>query len=129
EFYGDDRREMLTALRSGLRDGTLSTLDFLQHIIEKAVDAAIRREGLLVAKGTPKYRELCLTLQQAWIQALERTGERDEGFYDGKPTDDIVIPPNAPATAQAAPGKAIMEQFEVYEKANPNGIKADTLNY
>jgi integrase len=123
------RLDMLAALRSGLRMGSRNLLARLQREIENAADEAIRRERLLVTKGTPAYREVCQTLQRAWTQALDRAAERDRGLWDGKPADEIVSPPGASAPSQARLGEAVMEQFEVYAKANPNNVKIDTLNY
>jgi hypothetical protein len=71
-----NRKVLLATLRDHLRRGETV-------LVRSAADEAIDRKGLQVDKGTPAYRELCQALQRAWIQALERTVERDQGKWDG----------------------------------------------
>lgn len=123
------RADLLAALRSGLRKGSTYVITEAVREIETRADAVIRSDKLLIVKGSAEYRDLCQTLQRSWLQALEREVERDSGRWDGVPKDDIVIPPKASAVVTAEPGETIMEQFDTYARANPNNIKADTLDY
>jgi hypothetical protein len=116
-----NRKVLLATLRDHLRRGETV-------LVRSAADEAIDREGLQVDKGTPAYRELCQALQRAWIQALERTVERDQGKWDGRPTDEVVsIPPGAPEPTKAPPGESVMDLFDAYADENPKNVKADTL--
>lgn len=121
------RAELIAALRSGLRTGEPYTIKRAVREIETRADAAIRADKLLVAKGSTEYRELCQTLQRAWLQVLERQIERDAGRWDGAPKDKIVIPPKSSAVDTAAPGETILELFDNFATENPEGVKADTL--
>lgn len=97
-------------------------------LIEWAADAYIAKEGLTVARGTLQYRELCLRLMRAQIEANARLDERDEGNYAGQPADPAVMPLVGDLRAVAKPGETIRELLEQYARENPNRIAAATLN-
>ena len=130
ELEREDRRRERDILRSGLRTGSLEEVRALKAEIEREADEAIIREKLLIQKGGDEYRAVVQTVIRARLELLERQEERDGGVWSGKPRDDIVTLPEAPeGPPQAKPGESIMEEFEKYAAANPNGIKADTLAY
>src|SRR6185437_12393492 len=96
-------------------------------LIEWAADDVIRRERLLVAKGSPAYRDLCQRLQRAQIQALERAAERDAGNWSGAPTDAMVAPPDLTMGRKfAAPGESIMELYDRFRTEKFGTARPDT---
>ncbi|MBD9493204.1 site-specific integrase [Ensifer sp. ENS01] len=115
------RARHLAGSKSALTSGDI-------RLIAPAVNDFIARHRLLVEVGSDEYRELCALMTRAEIAGLERTLERDSGNYSGAPTDPIVKPATGKARETAAPGESIMEVFAIYERENPNGITADTLN-
>ncbi|WP_439402600.1 hypothetical protein ACNJYA_09295 [Bradyrhizobium sp. DASA03068] len=58
-------------------------------LIEWKADEVIQTERLVIAKGSPAYRDLCQRLQRAQIEVLERASERDAGNWAGVPSDPI----------------------------------------
>lgn len=113
------REHHLRALRDHLGRGKTV-------LIEWAADAYIERKGLLVERGSPRYRELCFRLMRAQIEVLERVGERDLGDYAGRPADPVVTRPQATPEV-AKPGETVMELFERYAKENLKGITEAAL--
>ena len=128
QAVADQKRRvvLLSELKRHLGTGEIS-------LVAWAADAAIVRESLKVDRGSPAYRRLSQALMRAWIQALERTLERDRGDFTGMPADPLLTPapvaPVAPAPAPAPPGETILELFDKYAKINPTNIKPDTLAY
>lgn len=114
------RARRLAALKSALTSGDI-------NLIEPAAQDFIARHRLLVEVGSDAYRELCAIMMRAEIEGVQRTLERDKGDYSGTPKDPIVKPATGRARETAAPGESIMEVFAIYERENPNNIKADTL--
>lgn len=117
----DFRARRKAALIEHLRDGETA-------LVEWAADAVIAREGLLVEKGTPRYRELCHGLQRAELEGIRQVEAEEAGEFGRKPQDPIIKPalPFASNTT-AAPGESVMELYEEYAADNPRGVKADTL--
>lgn len=75
-------------------------------LIADAADDVILRDRLLIAKGSPAYRDLCQRLQRSKIEELERPLERDAGNWSGTPSDPLVTPPDATQGRKfAAPGE------------------------
>lgn len=116
------RRVLLATLRRHLATGETA-------LVRDRVDHAIDEHRLLIHPQSREYRELCQTVMRAWIQQLERSRERDLGDWSGRPSDGIVIRPDASTVPCAGPGETIMELFDAFAKANPHNVKADTLNY
>lgn len=96
-------------------------------LIEWAADDFITRNHLNIVKGSPQYRALCQRLQRADLQALDRTFERDQGNFNGQPSDPALVPVEGEVRAKAAAGESIMELYERFAKENPNGIRPETL--
>ena len=126
EAAGHDRTtrtRLLAELRRHLGSGETS-------LITWAADAALARDNLKAGPASPMYRRLCQALTRAWIEAIERTLERDKGVFTGRPADPIVIaPPALPEPQAAAPGEDILKLYDEYQERNPNGVKPDTLAY
>ncbi|KFL30637.1 hypothetical protein JP75_14275 [Devosia riboflavina] len=95
-------------------------------LVQWAADSYIERHKLILIKGSAQYRDLCLRLMRAQIEALLRAGERDTGDYAGQPRDPIVTRPTASAEI-ARPGERLMDLFDRYEKENPKGISVATF--
>src|SRR3546814_5057958 len=57
-------------------------------LIEWAADDAIERAGWTIEKGSGPYRELCQRLTLAWLEALTRTQERDQGHFNDTPRSE-----------------------------------------
>ena len=95
-------------------------------LISWAADAYIAKHGLLIERGSVRYRDLCFRLMRAQIEAVERSIERDRGDYAGKPADPAVAPA-APVAETAKPGETIAELFDRYAAENPNAISEATL--
>jgi len=96
-------------------------------LITWAADGVIERERLLVAKGSPAYRDLCQRLQRAQIQALERAAERDTGKFDGVATDRLVTPPDLTMGNRfALPGESIMELYDRFKAEKAGSARPDT---
>lgn len=95
--------------------------------ISAYADEVIQRDGLLMERGSPAYRDLCQRLQRAQIQFLERSMERDSGNWTGAPTDPIVRPPDPTMGKRlAAPGETIMELYDRFKAEKIGSARADT---
>lgn len=114
------RMRRLAALRCDLATGR-------HDLIVNSVRDFVVRHRLLVEAGSDEFHELEHLLMRAEIQALERTLERDDGNYSGRPSDPIVEPASAVPRETSAPGQPIMELFEVYARENPRSNTSDTL--
>jgi len=114
------RAALLAELRRHLATGETA-------LIAWAADDVIRRESLLVPRGSSVYRDLCQRLMRAQIEALERSLERDAGNWSGKPADPLVTPPD-PTKGQrfAASGETILELFARYEQEKAGSVTPDT---
>lgn len=90
-------------------------------------DDVIQSERLLVAKGSPAYRDLCQRLQRAQIQVLERAAERDAGNWAGVPNDTIVVPADLTQGKRiAAPGETLMELYDKFKAERIGDARPDT---
>ena len=128
EAAGHDRiirTRLLAELRRHLGSGE-------NTLITWAANAALARDNLKAGQTSPMYRRLCQALMRAWIEAIERTLERDQGVFTGQPADPIVIATSAPiepSPAPALPGEDILALYDEYRERNPNDVKPDTLAY
>lgn len=97
-------------------------------LVEWAADEIIQREDWLIERGSRPYRELCHKLQRAWLDALRRANERDEGDFDEAPQYDLLKGPDTPGhSKKAKAGETIMELFERFAKEQKRQ-KPSTLN-
>lgn len=119
-FDENSRRVKLAEMRKHLATGEAA-------LIEDELEDYIQRNKLIIDPLSPERGDLARRMMRAEIEALERTLERDRGDYSGTPKDPIVKPATGKARETAAPGESIMEAFAIYERENPNNIKADTL--
>lgn len=117
----DMRQAKLTDLRKHLTKGETS-------LIAADVDDYLRRNKLLVDRGTPDWISLARHMMRAEIEALQRTLERDRGNYTGQPADPLVKPATGPRREAAKPGESIMEIFEVFARENPRGVAKDRVD-
>jgi integrase len=96
-------------------------------MIEWKADDVIQSERLLIAKGSPAYRDLCQRLQRAQIQVLERAAERDAGNWAGSPNDAIVVPADVTQGKRfAAPGETIMALYDKFKTERIGDARPDT---
>lgn len=86
EFDQNARKVRLDALRRELTTGET-------HQVEHEIDAYLDQNGLTAPAGSAERVTLAKHLMRAEIEALQRTLERDQGNYGGKPADPIVKPP------------------------------------
>ncbi len=86
------RETRLAALKRELAAGET-------HQVEHEIDAYLDRLNLSAEPGSAERVVLAKQMMRAEIEALERTIERDNGDYRGKPSDPIV---RAPAPEHAA---------------------------
>jgi integrase len=116
----DRRAIQLAELRKHLATGETA-------LIEWKADDVIQSERLLIAKGSPAYRDLCQRLQRAQIQVLERAAERDVGNWSGVPTDAIVVPADPTQGKRvAAPGETLMELYDKFKAERIGDARPDT---
>lgn len=80
------REARLTALKRELVAGET-------HQVEHEIDAYLDRLNLSAERGSAERAVLAKQMMRAEIEALQRTLERDNGNYGGKPSDPIVRPP------------------------------------
>ncbi len=118
--YANLRVRRLTLLSRNLSLGR-------HMLITDSVRDFVVRHRLLVEEGSEDFCELESLMMRAEIQALERTLERDEGVYSGRPTDPVVLAASAVPREIEMSGQSITELFEVYAHENPRGITLDTL--
>src|SRR5271170_2948015 len=132
KFDAESRRILIAELRKHSAAGEPT-------LIRWATNEVIKRDALPIAEGSTEYRRLCQVLTRAWIEALERTLEYDEGKWSGAPRDPLLTAPiasNEPITSTgqrgphlvAVPGEAVMELFDASSRENPRNVKADTLD-
>jgi integrase len=96
-------------------------------LISWAADETIRRDGLLIERGSPEYRDLCQRLLRTQIEVLERAAERDQGNWTGAPRDPIVAPPDLTLGNKfALRGESIMELYERFKAENPGSVSVAT---
>lgn len=120
-----ERDQSERAVRAAALRASSARGDTMSVAIEVARQAKAKR--VVMPKGSLGYRKLAQGLQRAELEALQRAEERDHGDWSGTPRDRLVAPPSA--APKTEPAHTIMGQFEAYAKANPNNIKADTLDY
>lgn len=80
------RRAKLDALRADLTANRT-------HLVEHEIDAYLDQHSLTARPGSGERIALAKQIMRAEIEALQRTLERDQGDYGGKPADPIVKPP------------------------------------
>jgi len=132
KFDSDTRCRLASTLRRHIAESEYA-------LIKWAADAMIDLKRLPIAKESRDYKRLCLALLRAWIEAIDRTIERDSGNWGGAPRDPLLAA--APNTGAATASVAIMlrdvdveaepsisDLFERYAKENPNNVKGDTIN-
>ncbi len=117
-WAADRRARRLVALREHLASGET-------RLVEAAVDAGMTKRGLVVAKGSADYRDLCLRFMRSEVEFLKRTAERDAGDFTGAPLDPLIVPP-AEITA-AGESLGVMSIFSKYESENPNNIRVESF--
>ncbi|RQH14944.1 site-specific integrase [Bradyrhizobium sp. RP6] len=116
----DRRAIQLAELRKHLATGETA-------LIQWKADDVIQSERLLIAKGSPAYRDLCQRLQRAQIQVLERAAERDAGNWAGVPSDPIVVPADLTQGKRvAAPGETLMELYDKFKTERIGDARPDT---
>ena len=91
-FDEKNRGRRLVALRAALTSGET-------RLVDAAIQQFISDNSLSIEPGSTEWHELGHKLTRAEIDALERTLERDRGFFSGSPTDPIVRPAEAPIKA------------------------------
>jgi integrase len=96
-------------------------------LVRWAADDIAARAGWELDPAGFTYRRLCQMLMRAWMQSLELSAKRDEGVFDGKPTDTMLNEVN-PAPAKTAAGESAAELYEQFAIENPGACKPDTLN-
>jgi integrase len=120
----NDRRQraaLIVELRKHIADGQTV-------LVRDIADGIIARERFAIERSSIDYRRLCQHLQRAWLEALQRAAEHDEGKFGGLPTDPAVrAPAGVPAVAKALPGLSIIVMLEKFIKENPRDIVPDTL--
>lgn len=96
-------------------------------LIEWKADDVIQSEQLLIAKGSPAYRDLCQRLQRAQLEFLERAAERDSGNWAGVSSDPIVVPADLTHGKRiAAPGETLMELYDKFKAERIGDARPDT---
>ncbi|MCP2209467.1 site-specific integrase [Bradyrhizobium diazoefficiens] len=96
-------------------------------LIEWKADDVIQSERLLIAKGSPAYRDLCQRLQRVQIEVLQRAAERDAGNWSGVPSDPIVVPADLTHGKRiAAPGETLMELYDKFKAERIGDARPDT---
>jgi len=93
------------------------------QLVADIVRDVIAARRLDLERNTESYRKLAQGLQRAELEALGRSGERDEGDWSGQPRDKLVSPP---ATVRHAPGEKIQELFDRFKQERSAGISDDT---
>lgn len=97
-------------------------------LVEWAADEIIKREGWLIEEGSPRYKDLCIKLGRAWLEALARADERDQLCYSGTPKDEILkVSDDVQGAKKAGKGETIMELFERFAREQKRQ-SADTLD-
>lgn len=121
EIASEARKVKIAQLRLHLAKGETA-------LIADDVDDYLRRNRLLVDRGTPDWISLARHMMRAEIEALQRAIERDRGDYTGQPSDPLVKPATGPRREVAKPGESIMEIFEIFASENPRGVAKDRVN-
>jgi integrase len=123
----DRHRLLLAEVRRHLRDGETV-------LVQWAANEALRKRKLVVSPRSLDYRRLCLALLRTWIEVLERTVERDQGDWKGRPADELVLSAlksapvtTTPSSPAASSSETVEALFERYARENPRNVKSDTL--
>ncbi|WFU69428.1 site-specific integrase [Bradyrhizobium sp. CB2312] len=120
KFDRERRAVQLAELKKQLATGETA-------LIEWKADEVIHSERLLIAKGSPAYRDLCQRLQRAQVEVLERAAERDAGKWSGVPSDPIVVPADLTQGKRvAAPGETLMELYDKFKAERIGDARPDT---
>lgn len=120
QIAADHRKRRLAKLKLDLGVGDT-------RLIEIEADKLIRENNFKVFKGSAEYRDLCLGLMRAEIEALNRTSEREAGDFTGVIKDPLIVEPvERPAPVEELTD-TLMQLFDKYEKANPKKMQADSM--
>ncbi len=105
DFEKDRRQKLAQSLRNHLVRSEPGPVGWF-------ADEFIARERIDAPRGSSAYRDLCLALTRAWLRSLDATAQPE---------------PVPLKVAKAEP--TITEAFEQFARANPYGVKRDTLDY
>lgn len=117
----DDRLVLL--LRSGIA-GSLDD-DTLETLVGSRIDHYRRLGNTTVKKGTQEWRTLARSMCVSELEALARVAERDDGDYNGKPENPILI--NLEPPVEELPPVSLKGLFNSYIselRANGKGEEA-----
>ncbi|MGF7160323.1 integrase [Rhodoligotrophos appendicifer] len=115
------------ALKDDIHSRTVLYGTLREHLATGETALVSSLAAATIPVNRPGHRQLCMALQRAWLESLERTFERDKGNWAGKPTDPIVDAP-ALSGSTSATGRTIMELFEDFARENPRAVKPDSLD-
>lgn len=118
------RRIKLAEMRKHLAKGETA-------LIAHEVDDYLHKNRLFVERSTPEWVSLARHMMRAEIDALERTLERDQGDYTGRPRDPLVKPPTLDRRAQAevaGAGESIMEVVAAFKNENPRNVSKSRMD-
>ena len=115
------RSVKLKDLRHHLARGT-------DALVAHEVDPALRQIDTTAPEGTPERADLVRKLIRAEIEALQRTLERDDGNFGGKPTDSLIKIAAERQKVEAEAGDTVLQAFDQFERENVNGVQQDRLN-
>ena len=124
EISAGARKIKLAEMRKHLSTGETA-------LIADAVDEYLRENRLFVERSTPDWISLARHMMRAEIEALERTLERDQGDFTGRPKDPLVKPPTFDRRAQAevaAPGESILEAVVAFRLENPRNVSKSRMD-
>lgn len=103
-FDRQRRERHLNGLRHALANGDTTPVD-------ATTEGFVREYGLDLSPASDAWRALALKLLRAEIEAVQRTLERDEGLFDGRPADPIIKPPTEPKQEAPLP---LLDLFQRY---------------
>ncbi|MGP4752133.1 tyrosine-type recombinase/integrase [Agrobacterium pusense] len=111
-----------------LRDGLAGRLndDTLEAVIGDRVERYRRLGNTTAIKGTEEWRKVARALCMSELEFLARAIERDEGDFNGKPENPVLIA--AEAIQEEVTPVSIRDLFDRYVaelKANGKGVEAE----
>jgi integrase len=83
DLHAKQHGVLLAELRKHLARGEFA-------LISWAADAKIGEKGLPIERDSFEFRQLCQGLMRGWVEVAERLCERDQGHFDGAPTDPLI---------------------------------------
>lgn len=81
-------------------------------LVKWAVDEIIEREGWLIGPDSLLYKKLAQRMIRAWLEALERSTERNLGDFSGAPQDPEVRKAVERGLPAGPPKARLMDVFE-----------------